>query len=530
MLNEATSDDQALEAFLALPQDEQVLHLRAASARGDDLQAVVDYAWVVFGVEATRHEKEWWQAIIENKRGVIVAPPESAKTTAVSIIMLSWWIGKHPWTTNLVVSSGEALAGKIAAKIAQTIEFNPRWRLVFPYVQPNYKAGWSSEGYEVIDVSLPADEWQRLTARKKDPSLSFGGVGSSSVNGKRIDGLCIADDVHDRESKSSEAKCSQTVDFVKDTLIPRVTEEGRFWMIQTRWNRKDSVNYLIGIELDGQKMYLYFHHLPIVTNDQGEEESYWPEVWPMERMRRRRAEMTEREWQLVYMGNAEAAEGEILKYEYLHHFPYLKIPEKCERFIGVDYARSLSALLGSKNSDPDHYSLAVLAYVDALLVLEDGYDGVLSPGDTEEKFWEFVDRYRPRRAQIETNASGANYYRDLLRRKMERGYTWLTLLNDTTSANKVDKIEGMAPDFKSGFILVSDADTPFLRRFEDCWTGFGKKGRKDDPLDAVYNARQAAYWLLPSGPGGGRQKVETPPIMQAMKQIESAYQRKRSRR
>ena len=204
---------EATETLLE-PTADQIDGLLAASARHSDLRAVCDFGKLVFGVDFAPHHKQWIKEILANKRVVLVAPPESAKTT-VMIVLVAWWIGKRPWTTNLICSAGENLSQAIAKRIADTIEFNPKWKLVFPNVEPAKDRGWSRDGYEVVDKTR--SDWAMLVATKKDPTLAAGGVGSSSVNGRRVTGIGVGDDLHDRESKSSDLICKQVVDFVKDT-------------------------------------------------------------------------------------------------------------------------------------------------------------------------------------------------------------------------------------------------------------------------------------------------------------------------
>ena len=112
---------EALEFLESLPPDEQFEQLVAAAARGDGVEAVCRYSQVVFGLDPAETHKKWIREVLENKRVVIVAPPESAKTTIVSMVLLSWWIGKRPWTTNLVCSAGENLANNIARRVADVI-------------------------------------------------------------------------------------------------------------------------------------------------------------------------------------------------------------------------------------------------------------------------------------------------------------------------------------------------------------------------------------------------------------------------
>src|SRR3990167_6680919 len=125
--------------FSAMP-DEIVLALAVAerieTAMGQGVEAVGAFGEHVFGYAPAAHHREWIGERLENKRVAIMAPPESAKTTW-SEIFVAWWIGKHPTLSNGFVSATDAAAMKTAGVVERCIEFNPRWKEVFPNVVPD---------------------------------------------------------------------------------------------------------------------------------------------------------------------------------------------------------------------------------------------------------------------------------------------------------------------------------------------------------------------------------------------------------
>ena len=481
---------EALEFLESLPPDEQFEQLVAAAARGDGVEAVCRYSQVVFGLNPAETHKKWIKEVLENKRVVIVAPPESAKTTIVSMVLLSWWIGKRPWTTNLVCSAGENLANNIARRVADGIEHNEKFRLVFPNVVPDKARGWSRDGYEVKDTSMSQEDWSLLTAAKKDPTLASGGVGSSSVNGRRVTGIAIGDDLHDRESKTSETICLQTVDFVKDTFLPRCMEDAHAVVVQTRWNPKDIVGYLNSVELEGQKMYEVFVH-PAMKDGQ----SYWPEQWPLERLERRRAEVGEIDFQLVYLANAQATQGQVLKAEFLQSFPQIWIKPNFTSYYGVDFAITQQSMVGTRYREGDNFAIAKIVDTQPVLVVAGGFVGRVNQAEAENALFTMASADNPGRILLETNAGGEVFYQALMRRMRENGLR-LPLLGRKAVKGKAERINQMLPDFQFGRVKVSDAQSPFLTTFRDEWVRFGEKSAHDDTLDAVYWAWRAADHLL----------------------------------
>jgi len=466
--------------------------LLADTARGDGPEAVAAFGELVFGVRPAAHHLDWITKKLAHRRVVIVAPPESAKTTW-SIILMAWSIGKRPWTTNMFVSATEKLAHAMAQAVADCIEFNPRWRMVFPDVVPARERGWSREGYEVVDRSMESGAWLRLVATKKDPSLISGGVGSASVNGRRVTGRLECDDIHDRESKTSDTVCQDTVGFMKDTVLSRVTEEGYLGMEQTRWNVSDSVAYLKGlVGPNGEAMYAVFEHPALVDG-----ESYWPARWPVERLERKRVEVGE-DWELVYQGNAEAARNQILKLESLRYYPAPNLRKEWDRYIGVDFTQRLEELTGNRQNDPDYFALAVWVNTHEWLVLEDGYRDRVSMGEAEEVFFQWADLKKPVRSAVEVNAAAVNFYSNLLKRMNTRGGPRHVIVPVTTTRNKAVRMSEMEPYFRTGQLRLSDEDNRFLRVFKAEWAGFGNRGVHDDTLDAAYLGWHVMTALLPT--------------------------------
>lgn len=492
--------DQTLPFDLSALPDAQLTALaieqQAEVARGWGVEAVRAHARVVFGKELPAHVVEWDTEIFENKRVGITAPPDSAKTTGVSIIFGSWWIGKHPLASNAVASAGDDGANDIAEAIANTIENNPRWRKVFPYVVPWKERGWSQDGYFVWDTQYSLGEWETMRAGDRNATLVAGGVGSKRLNGIRVTGIMILDDIHDQESESSELVCKRVVKFCELTAFERLTDEAHCVILQTRWNRKDIIATIAAkVDDDGQKMWKVFYHPAILTDAEGNERSYWPERHSLAKLKRKRREVGTSVFLLLYQGDDTAMVGLVLHKDWLLSFPVAYIKQEWNRYFGIDFARRIQEFTGGKTRDPDHFALAILVDTGYKLVLEDGFDDVLTMGDAEEKFFSMASVWKPKLTGIESNGSGADYYVNLNRRmRTKRLYYTIRLVN--TTRNKGARMIEMAPDWQYGQVMMSDAVTPFLTYFRECWLAFGTSAH-DDPLDAAYIGWLTAKHLLP---------------------------------
>lgn len=488
-MTEAVMEADLLDSLTPEQAGELYRQVLAARARQDDVGAVAAFGELVFGVQPAVHHRAWIGYVLENLRTGIVAPPESAKTTWITKILVAWWIGKHPLSTNGICSASDETSQKMAAAIADTIENNPRWALVFPNIVPDKGRGWSSTGYHVKDSSLEAGEWARLRYGTLDASLMAAGVGSSSWNGVRITGFFDFDDMHDRRSKTQQKTNDDTVEFFNDTALPRATAEAHVVVVQTRWNPKDVI-----ARLKALANFRVFEHAALIRVEGEPERSYWPEQWPLERLYERQAEITPVVFELVYQGNDRAAEGHILKAAWLHDFPFLQIKREWNRYFGIDPAIRLREI-ERQDDDPDRFSLNVFADTGTRLVMEDVFAEELYGPDAEELFFAKAAIYQPRNTGLEVNGAAARkYYQALLAQMRLRGLNYVITPVTRTKA-KGEYLAIMAPYYASAQVMVSDEPTPGLARFRAEWLAF--PGPHDDTLDGAYNGWSIASFTLP---------------------------------
>ena len=451
------------------------------------------YAQLLYGVRLSPMHQQWVTRILEHKRVGIVAPPESWKTLVVSTILMGWWIGKHPWDTNMTVSAGEKLALEMGESVAKAIEKNPKWKLCFPNVVPDKDAGWSRDGWEVRDLSRTEEEWSLLVAKKKDPTLIAGGVGSDHLNGRRVSGLCVGDDMHSRESKKSQRVCDDTVEFVTTTLSRRVMPEAKLAIVQTRWNPKDVIAHYDNARMpDGTRIIELFVHPAIV-----DEKSFWPEEFPIERLEAIRAEITEEDFKLIYLADDKASVGNILKKEDLKFYPFNIIRNDWQHYMGVDLALRTIQMTGTKNKDPDNTAIAVGVDAHSSLVLIDGWFGRELGIDIELQLIQMANIFNPVRIYVETNSKSDLWYQNLLKRLRDMEIR-LPLIPVVVSKNKGVRINDMLPDFQWSRWMVSSASNAFLNRFQQEWVRFGDKSFHDDTLDAMYMLWLAAQNKTPA--------------------------------
>lgn len=214
------------------------LRLRLELARRQARRSLPEFARHVFEVEPAPHHElilDALQGVYAGsiKRLVIVAPPGHAKSTYVSVVFPSWYLG-HRYTEHLIgVTTTDTLGKLYGDTIANVFETAPEWRAVFPEVSPDTKRGWSSEGRFLKGPT-------RQLRQSKDPQLVFIGAGGAII-GRRADGVII-DDAVDEPTARSEIMLEARKLWIRRSVFSRLRPGGWRIIAGTLWAEGDVVD------------------------------------------------------------------------------------------------------------------------------------------------------------------------------------------------------------------------------------------------------------------------------------------------
>ena len=180
------------------------------------------------------HHREWHLFLDETPYAVISAPVEHAKTQQIAVGRVLWELGRNPNLRIVLVSNAAEQATKVLSLIRNHIETNPRVQEVFPHLRRSTKAGalWSSDR-----ITVGRD------TRAKEASITAVGSGSKQIIGSRFD-LIIGDDLLDFENTRTPDQVEKTLHWFDSTLLSRVTDGGRVWIIGTPWTTTDLLHTL----------------------------------------------------------------------------------------------------------------------------------------------------------------------------------------------------------------------------------------------------------------------------------------------
>jgi len=125
-------------------------------------------------------------------------------------------------------------------------------------------------------------------------ATSVGGL----LTGLGFDGVFVLDDPHkDRAHAESPVDRAFIQEWLRGTAFTRIEPTGSIIVFMTRWHDDDTVGYILRERIGGYDWEVI--NLPAIDEM---DRPLWPERWPLELLRQRRAEVGEYDWASQYQG------------------------------------------------------------------------------------------------------------------------------------------------------------------------------------------------------------------------------------
>jgi predicted phage terminase large subunit-like protein len=165
-------------------------------------------------------------------RAIIMAPPGTAKSTYISVVVPPWAMGRIPGSRYILTSYASTLAHRQSRRARSICE------------QQAYRDIWDEEP-RVDKDSDP--EWS-LT--NKSELLAAGLM--AGITGSRANGAIVDDPVAGREEADSPAVRKKTLDAFQDDLLTRLLPGAWIIIVMTRWNEQDLVGEILPMDYKGE--------------------------------------------------------------------------------------------------------------------------------------------------------------------------------------------------------------------------------------------------------------------------------------
>ena len=267
----------------------------------------------------------------EIDRLIITMPPRHGKSELASKHFPAWYLGRHPRRRVIACSYTANLAYRFSRQ-ARNIVANPRWP---------FSAG-------LADDLAAVQEWDLETGG----GYIAAGVGGS-ITGSGADLLIIDDPVKSADDADSEIKREHVWQWYQDTAYPRLQSDGAIVIIGTRWHDNDLIGRVLAKQAEEGADQWEVLHLPAI-NDQGE--ALWPDLYPVPKLLRRKANMSSRMWEAQFQGQPVPQEGGMFPRSWWQRYRTLPPMQRVELYLdsafkeGVENDYSVYALWGTDGS------------------------------------------------------------------------------------------------------------------------------------------------------------------------------------
>lgn len=439
--------------------------------RGD----VGRYGEYVFGLAPARVHQFWNKQVddviqrrIRQNKILILAPPNSAKSTWNSLIRPCHYLGNHPDHNVLFMTSSDDMAKTFGGSVRMTLQESERHQEVFPNAsaRPYRARGWSGDGLYL----------RGTPAASKDPAYKAVGFGMS-VMGARANGV-ILDDVLDQKQAESEIEQTKAIGYYTKTVVPRLnTESGWLLAVMTRFAQGDLGGHFIKLAEESGDWLVIRTPLEAEDDDpmgRAPGESLWPEHFPPEFIEATKKSMTIAEYDLVYQADPTGSSGDIFTSEY-----YFKdLPEDFwQKIYPGCYTGQAVDLAFSKNKRTC-FTVIMTYAVDAnfnmyVLHIDRARYHVK---DSEERLLELIRITRPLVTVIETENFHDATIRSMTIRIMSQVMCDIRLEKPAT--DKIARSRLPAGRAEHGFMYV-DRGAPWYRTFMSEVLGFPNSTYKD---------------------------------------------------
>jgi hypothetical protein len=440
---------------------------------------------------------------------VIEASRELIKTTAITNYFTAFRIGQQPHRANLLIQVGDAIAKDNSSQVARVIKEFAGWKKCFPHVVPDEAKGWGDNGYEVKQthkwedgrmVALTDDEWNKLIATRKDPTLLGVGYNSSSLIGKHPNGICVIDDIHDENNTASEKELDGVLNIVESVINYTFTSDAWVVYVGTPWAEHDTLGY---IKSTGAYLSVKMPNYVEIVNGEPVLPDEWREdtvkvfLWPEERGEdwvRKKLSQTRKmsEFLRMILLTLKAAGDKIYKY---FSYPHKDIKwYEWEIVIGLDPTATFSTVSG-KGAGVSHFAMCyALKTPWNTIILGGGYLEKVGVDVGERELMGFIRRNPTfSRASVEDDGAGAVFIGFVSRNSGLRINNHSAIELSKKHTKKERQFDFLSPYLSAGTVLISDEDTPYLNALRKYFDRYPQIDDRSETLDA---ADAACYAVL----------------------------------
>jgi predicted phage terminase large subunit-like protein len=411
------------------------------------------------------------------KRVIVNIAPRHGKSELISYLAPAWFLGNHPAKKVIMASHTADLAVNFGRRVRNLV---------------------GSELYQDIfpDISLQADS-KSASRWGTNYNGEYFAIGVGGALAGRGADLFIIDDPHsEQDAKLGKGDVFLPAwEWFQSGPLQRLMPGGAIIVVMTRWSKLDLTGQIVNqmIKNDDVDDWEIVEFPAIIENKAGEEESLWPEFWPLEELQSKKAALDIRYWNAQYLQNPTSEEGALIKRDWWQMWEEDE-PPACEFIImTLDAAQE-------KNNRSDYNALTTWGvFFDEEknnygIILLNAVKKRLEFPELKELCLEEYREWEPDSFIVEKKSNGAALYQEFRRMGIPVGE-----FTPGKGQDKISRVNAVSDLFRSGIVWAPN------RRWakeviEEC-NDF-PSGANDDLVDsttlALARFRQGGFIRLPS--------------------------------
>ena len=460
---------EKMELFDLLEEKERRHKLNLARS------SVLGFAHAVYpGFKEGPHHRKlakiFEEVIAGTKHRVIInIAPRMGKSEFSSYLFPAFFLGKFPHKKIIMGTHTASLSEDYGRRIKNLIA-GEDYAPIFPETK-------------VAEDQKAAGKWS-TAAGGQYYAVGVGG----SIAGRGAD-LFVIDDPHSEQDLKTGTRTpfDAAWNWFQTGPLQRLMPGGAIIVIMTRWSQLDLTGMLINHQIknpDADKWEIV--ELPaILYEDTDNEKSLWPEQWPIEELRAKKANMDPRFWQAQYMQSPTSDVAAVIKREYWQWWEKEK-PPTCEYIIqswdtahetktSADY--SACTTWGVWYNEDDNNN--------AHIILLDAIKNRWAFPDLKKRALEYYKEWQPDSCLIEKKAAGAPLIQELRSMGIPVSEFSPSRGKMHTSSDKTARLNSVVDIFASSRVWVPD--TRWAREVVEEVAAF-PAGDHDDYVDTVIQA------------------------------------------
>ncbi len=362
------------------------------------------------------------------KNGVALEPRGSSKTTSFTIGKLAHLIANEPDIRIGLFSNTATQAEAFSRAIRTTLSENDKHAEIFGETLKSSK--WTD------------GEWVHPKSRhrkgSKDVTVYAQGTGGPIIS-KRFD-VIVMDDILDQENTTSALQMEQTDTWFWKTVKPTLVPGGIIFVLGTRWAEGDLYQVLTDPVAKGGKGWPLLLRSALLTNEDGEEYSYWPERWSLEDLVKEREDMGSAFFAVAYQNDIAGLMRGNVFHRLSDSYYFYALPDD------RDFIFKMGIDLASSEKERADYTARVITAIDG-----EGEFWVMAAyrDKREDHHAEFVNDGYQAFPQIALVICENNQFQSTLIQQVMRDYPGIPIEGRKSDVDKVTRARAVAAKYEA---------------------------------------------------------------------------------